>query len=441
MTYVQGAVTVAVVLLVLAVLPAVGVDLRKGWDRLPGQTVKRHLAGGVERMKRFWFVAIEPERIVFFQRLFAATFLFYVVGWGMTATEWLTDASFHITKEATNPVYPMPFPSVPEAWLVPFLIVLYVTPTLLILNVGGRVAKLVMVVLAVYIQLVDQISSFTLNKLYIVFFAVLFLAPAPQKIDVPPRGPTGPVWRPSGGLSSPSGIGVLVSLSALALAAFVARYGWIPKNFRDAGTFGFWCATAIGVVGYFLQRPPAPDDGDGDAKPERVWAMSGWPMRLVQVTLMIQYVSAGLCKIFWGDWFKVPDILYGHSVGLYRTEAAAFLIQTLPHFFWYFLSYGALAFETLALLLFVPKRMRPWGALIGVVFHMTIALMMKDLIYFSAQMCTFYVMFLPARWVVTWERAIARRLPWNRDDYDDTRVFFEPDDESQFYGSEWLPRR
>jgi hypothetical protein len=55
-----------------------------------------------------------------------------------------------------------------------------------------------------------------------------------------------------------------------------------------------------------------------------------------------------------------------------------------------------LLFELEAPVLFCVKKLRPIAFLIGIGFHLMIALMMKDLIFFSAQMWTFYALFVTA---------------------------------------------
>jgi hypothetical protein len=59
----------------------------------------------------------------------------------------------------------------------------------------------------------------------------------------------------------------------------------------------------------------------------------------------------------------------------------------------------ALSFEVFAPALFLIKRLRWVAIIVGVGMHIFIALLMKDLIFFSAQMITFYVLFLPDRFV------------------------------------------
>ena len=61
---------------------------------------------------------------------------------------------------------------------------------------------------------------------------------------------------------------------------------------------------------------------------------------------------------------------------------------------WWALAYASLAFELFAPLLFLWKRTRGAAILFGIGFHLSIALLMKDLVYFSTQMITFYIVFL-----------------------------------------------
>ena len=54
----------------------------------------------------------------------------------------------------------------------------------------------------------------------------------------------------------------------------------------------------------------------------------------------------------------------------------------------------SLAFELTAPLLFLIRRSRPVAFIVGFGFHFVITIMMKDLIFFTLQMWTFYVLFV-----------------------------------------------
>ena len=59
----------------------------------------------------------------------------------------------------------------------------------------------------------------------------------------------------------------------------------------------------------------------------------------------------------------------------------------------------ALFFEASAPLLFLVAKLRPLAFFLGIGFHLVIAVMMKDLIYFTLQMLCFYILFVPSRWL------------------------------------------
>jgi hypothetical protein len=248
----------------------------------------------------FWFQPIAAERLLLWQRIFTITFLIYIGQWAMYASEWLTVAGYHPSAAATDNVFPAPFPLLPSGALLPFLLLMFGSATLLVFGVGGRIAKLLVFGCAVYIQIADQLSSFTLNKLYIMGFFLIAFAPNPR-----PQGAS------SGALQS------------------------------------------------------------------------AWPVRILQTTLIIQYVEAGICKAYHGDWMHKFDILYGHSVGVYRTEIAGWLMNHMPPWFWVGSSVFALGFELGAALLFMVPKLRWAGILLGTAMHLVIAVLMKDLIFFS----------------------------------------------------------
>jgi hypothetical protein len=128
-------------------------------------------------------------------------------------------------------------------------------------------------------------------------------------------------------------------------------------------------------------------------------------LRVLQATLILQYAAAGLAKLE-GDWLTGHDILWTQVQGVYRTEAAAWALRNLPMWAWAVQQHVLLAFEVGAPVLFLVARLRPVAMLLGIGFHLVIALMMKDLVFFTLQMWTFYVLFFPARW---WERAAVQQ--------------------------------
>jgi len=127
--------------------------------------------------------------------------------------------------------------------------------------------------------------------------------------------------------------------------------------------------------------------------------------KVMQSTLVLQYFAAGLAKMD-GDWLHSHDILWEHAQGVYRTELAAWALRTMPRWTWTAQQYASLFFEVGAPVLFCLARLRPLAFTLGIGFHLMIALMMKDLIFFSAQMWSFYALFVTAdQWRWLGERA------------------------------------
>lgn len=270
----------------------------------------------------FLFSPVDAKRLLLFERVFSLTFLIYTAGWSLHAREWLTNYGFHVSPEAMSKSYPTPIPPISEGFLPFFLLGMFTATICRIFNKGGKLAQAFTLLFAVLIQLIDLTSAFTLNKLYIVVFAILFFA------------------------------------------------------------------------------PPASKDG----------THSVWPVRVIQATLLIQYGTAGTCKIFFGDWMYRSDVLFTHSVGVYRTSLAALFAAYVPMIGWTITAIYALLFELLAPILFILKSTKNLTILAGIALHVGIALMMKDLIYFSLQMMSFYLLFLSLDELQHIKTTIAKRF-------------------------------
>jgi hypothetical protein len=283
------------------------------------------------RFLDMWFEPVSPNRIRFFERIFALTFIIYVSDWMQDGYEWLTPRGYHIAKGHQNPIYPDPLPPLPEDLLLPFAALLFGSALAVVLGIGRRIGLWLLLGIAVYIELADLFSAYSLNSLYNATFFILAIQPRPREVWI--EGETAPSLR-----------------------------------------------------------------------------QSAWPIRVIQATLLIQYFTAGTCKVFHGDWLRDPYVLYTHVVGVYRTEAAAWIIHNLPHLAWPVMGYSALGFELLAPVLFLVRRLRPAAFVWGWGFQLMIALTMKDLIFFSLQMMSFYLLFLPEAWIVRWEEALQRSL-------------------------------
>ena len=139
------------------------------------------------------------------------------------------------------------------------------------------------------------------------------------------------------------------------------------------------------------------------------WA-AGWVHRFFQATLLIQYGTAGVCKMVSGNWLIKPiqeallgnpenllrelntDPIYllnivdpttvwGQSQGHYKNIISAWAIHHLPLPIWWCLAISTLIFEFGAPFFFIWKRTRIPVVIFGVLFHLGIAILMKDLIF------------------------------------------------------------
>jgi len=139
----------------------------------------------------------------------------------------------------------------------------------------------------------------------------------------------------------------------------------------------------LSLLLFALAPAPGPDD-----------TMPAWPVRVLQLTLVVHYATSGVCKALRGDWLTSSDVLWAQLQNIYMTDAAALFVRLTPTWAMTLLQHVALGFELLAPLLFGVRRLRPLAIVIGLGMHVMIAVTMYQLIYFSAQMMCFYLLFL-----------------------------------------------
>lgn len=137
------------------------------------------------------------------------------------------------------------------------------------------------------------------------------------------------------------------------------------------------------------------------------WVDNTWqkmiPVRLVrimQMTLLIQYFTAGSCKLLRGDRLIKQDILWSQIQWLYCTDIAARMLRNFSLEHWSWMENAWLYFELLFpffILLSFWRKLRFLKCFILMVwiwFHVMIALTMKDLIDFSQQLIVMYILLL-----------------------------------------------
>lgn len=269
------------------------------------------------RWDAHWYGEMPAIRLDAFRQALLYSLALYLGARFMFAAEWLTAAGFHPSAAADRMHSPL-VPLLPAGLLVPFGVLTFVAVAAAIFSPGGplrRVALAVTLAAVAYVSLVDPISAFTLNRLYVFTLVILILAP------------TGP-------------------------------------------------------------------------------RIAAWPVRMLQWTLLTHYTASALCKGLHGDWLKYNDVLWMQIQGLYMTDAAAWLVRTLPGWMFPAQQHLAFGFELLAPVLLGVRRLRPLGVVLGIGLHVVVAISMYQLVYFSLQMIAFYALFIDADTLSHWRRKL-----------------------------------
>jgi hypothetical protein len=125
-----------------------------------------------------------------------------------------------------------------------------------------------------------------------------------------------------------------------------------------------------------------------------------WPVRLMQIQLVLVYFCTGLSKlgdnwynaeVFKGDWFTGEAVYWVlNDVSLTRWAYNAFPV---PLFVCRLLSWGTLAFEFGFPLFVLIRPLRPWLLVSGVIFHLGIWIH-TEVGYFSPTTMAWYPLFL-----------------------------------------------
>ncbi len=298
---------------------------------------------GRKKVWDFCFAERDATPLRVFECLFTLTFLIWMGRCFLTWEEWLTPRGFHLTEAELSAMgYPAPWPLLAD-WQVPMYGGLILLGAVLLMwpQGGWKVAR----------------------------------ASCSPSENAGQAGTLAPLRRRIG----------LILLFATALYAQRVDY-------MAAFTLN---KLYVGIYAVLMLAPGM----WRDAATGRLM-VSAAPLRVLQATLILQYFAAGLAKLD-GDWLKGHDILWGHAQGVYRTEIAAWALRHLPMWAWALQQHLSFLFELLAPVLFCVRRLRPVAFVVGIGFHLVIALMMKDLVFFSVQMWTFYVLFVPDVW---WRR-------------------------------------
>jgi hypothetical protein len=270
----------------------------------------------IERMTEWLLGPVDAGRLSAFR--FAATIalLIYTLSWALEADEWLTPVGYHMSARASDGLQ-LPIPLLGPITLVVFMLVYVGSMVAITLGWQARACSVLVFVGLVYVTIADRLSSFSMNKLGVVAWSILLLAPWPHARE---------------------------------------------RELRSA-----------------------------------------WPLRILQATLLVQYVGAGICKLR-GGWLSNPEALWLQAQDVYMTQLAAWLVRELPMWAWASLQYGALAFELLAPLLLCIRRLRPLGFAWGLAMHLAIGLMMYRVGLFSLSVVAYYLLFVDEQRLAAFRR-------------------------------------
>ena len=278
----------------------------------------------IDSFINWWFKPHRPLILRGFEILICVSMAYYFSGYLHRLDIWLGNGGYRVSPQATSSHYLDPPSNVPDEWLVPVAVVFYLLCAIYlyccckstqITNFLRRCISIIFFCVCVYVQALDQPSSFTVNRMFIVSFFVLSLQPPEMEING-------------------------------------RKY------------------------------------------------VSGWVIRFFQLTLILQYSTSGICKANPGDWIIWDpfsfhwNIVWTQSQGHYKTWLAAQAVNDLPYICWVVISLLSYLFELGAIVWFGWKRTRYGAIIFGLMFHLGIATLMKDLIYFSLQMLTSYIFYV-----------------------------------------------
>ena len=141
--------------------------------------IARGLELGRRQWRRFWYAPIDPAPFLAFRQAFAWTMLIYFVAWARFADEWLTPAGYH-PPLALDPKNGPALPLLPEAALPWVGALVFACLLAYIFGLARRVTVWPLIAAAIYVIQADPISSFTINRLFVIGLVILALAPEPR---------------------------------------------------------------------------------------------------------------------------------------------------------------------------------------------------------------------------------------------------------------------
>ena len=133
----------------------------------------------VERAVTWALGPIPTIRLESFRWTLTLALLVYTLAWSMHASEWLTHAGYHVSPAASRGLQ-IPVPLLSETALPVFLVAYIGSMVAILLNLRPRLFAYVVFAGLLYVTAADRLAAFSMNKLALVSWLVLLLAPWPS---------------------------------------------------------------------------------------------------------------------------------------------------------------------------------------------------------------------------------------------------------------------
>lgn len=128
-----------------------------------------------------WALAPAPAiRLESFRWTTTLALFIYTLAWTFEAREWLTPVGYHVSPAASYGLQ-LPVPLLSPVALPVFLLVYLGSMVAILLDLRPRAFSYVVVAGLLYVTTADRLASFSMNKLALVSWLVLLLAPWPER--------------------------------------------------------------------------------------------------------------------------------------------------------------------------------------------------------------------------------------------------------------------
>jgi Vitamin K-dependent gamma-carboxylase len=137
------------------------------------------MSESVARVREWLLGPVDAIRLSAFRFTATIALLIYTLSWALEAREWLTPVGYHLSASASDGLQ-LPIPLLGPISLVVFMLVYVGSMVAISLGWQARACSLPVFAGLVYVTLADRLSSFSMNKLGVVAWSILLLAPWPR---------------------------------------------------------------------------------------------------------------------------------------------------------------------------------------------------------------------------------------------------------------------